>query len=273
MAYIIDLKQTPKAPPTGSFLYYCYRKLGVNTLSDIMTLENFQFQVMNTAERYAEAAISAQKLQWWQTEIDQIYSNSPSHPIAKSLLPLTDKYQIEGQTLNQFIQQNQTLLFGQDFENHQALIDFIDQTYLPIEMIKAKICLDQKTLDEKTIAVLAHLTRSNEIIRRIHQLPHHLQRDIHSIPLSDITIIATEDYKQSIEQQTNTACQSLVQLAKKEADIARTLPQPLSIEKLKPFLIKNNLSLCLLKKLQKNNFPVFQTATALSPIKMLLNSL
>ena len=273
MAYIIDLKQTPKVPPTGSFLYYCYRKLDANTLSNIMTLENFQFQIMDAAEHYTEAAISAKKLQWWQTEIDQIYSNSPSHPIAKSLLPLTEKYQIEGQTLNQFIQQNQILLFGQDFENHQALIDFIDQTYLPIELIKAKICLDQKTLDKKIIAVLTHLTRSNEIIRRIHQLPHHFQRDIHSIPVSDIKAIDIEDYKQAIEQKTSTACQNFIQLAKKEADIARTPPQPSSIGKLKPFLIKNNLSLCLLKKLEKKNFPVFQMAIALSPIRMLINSI
>ena len=70
-------------------------------------------------------------------------------------------------------------------------------------------------LDEKIIAILTHLTRSNEIIRRIHQLPHHLQRDIHSIPVPDIKSVNIGDYRLAIEQQTSTACQNLIQLTKK----------------------------------------------------------
>ena len=93
---------------------------------------------MDTAEHYTEASIAAKKLQWWQTEIDRIYSNSPSHPIAKSLLPITNKYHIEGQILNQFIQQNLSLLSGQEFENYEMLFRFIDQTYLPMENYQSK---------------------------------------------------------------------------------------------------------------------------------------
>ncbi len=261
----------PSSPETDTLLYYSYRKVSSEKIQQLMALENFVFQITEAVEHYKEAAVTAQKLQWWEAEINRLYSNQPTHPLSKQLMPLIDNDFLSGEILNHFLHQNQQLLFGQQFETPDALYQFIDETYLPLELSKATCLLLPARIDDQHKEIITHLTRANEVIRRIDQLPHHIQREIFSFPIATDT--KTPPTQQYAEKHLLEICQQLETLATQSYQQAYQIINPIIARELRPFLIKNKLFMKILKKMQKKQFPVLRQSIRLSPLSMALLSL
>ncbi|ROH88181.1 squalene synthase HpnD [Pseudomethylobacillus aquaticus] len=92
-----------KAAASGSSFYYSFLFLPKPRREAITALYAFCREVDDIADECSDAAIAANKLAWWRSEIANLYAGKPQHPVSKALQPAIASYGLAEEHLQEII--------------------------------------------------------------------------------------------------------------------------------------------------------------------------
>jgi|SRR5450830_6923 len=92
-----------KTAKSGSSFYYSFMFLSKQKREAITALYAFCREVDDIADECTELHIAQVKLNWWRSEIENLYQNKPTHPVSKALLIPIKTYHLDAEHFNEII--------------------------------------------------------------------------------------------------------------------------------------------------------------------------
>ena len=92
-----------KAAQSGSSFYYSFLFLPPDRRRAITALYAFCREVDDVVDEVADAGVARAKLAWWRTEIANLFSGQPQHPVTRALAPFAVAFRIDAQRLNEIV--------------------------------------------------------------------------------------------------------------------------------------------------------------------------
>jgi phytoene synthase len=92
-----------KTAQSGSSFYYSFMFLSKQKREAITALYAFCREVDDIADECTELHIAQTKLNWWRSEIENLYQNKPTHPVSKALLIPIETYHLDAEHFNEII--------------------------------------------------------------------------------------------------------------------------------------------------------------------------
>ena len=92
-----------KAAASGSSFYYAFLFLPPQRRAAITAFYAFCREVDDVVDEVQDPTVAAQKLHWWQIEVQSSFAGNPQHPVMKALMPLTGDFGITAQHLQDVI--------------------------------------------------------------------------------------------------------------------------------------------------------------------------
>jgi phytoene synthase len=92
-----------KAAASGSSFYYAFLFLPPQRRAAITAFYAFCREVDDVVDEVQDPTVAAQKLHWWQIEVQSSFAGYPQHPVMKALMPLTGDFGITAQHLQDVI--------------------------------------------------------------------------------------------------------------------------------------------------------------------------
>jgi phytoene synthase len=92
-----------KTAKSGSSFYYSFMFLSKQRREAITALYAFCREVDDIADECTELSIAQVKLNWWRSEIENLYQNKPIHPVTKALLIPVKTYHLDAEHFNEII--------------------------------------------------------------------------------------------------------------------------------------------------------------------------
>jgi phytoene synthase len=92
-----------KAAQSGSSFYYSFLFLPPERRRAITALYAFCREVDDIVDEVHEVDVARTKLAWWRTEIANLFSGQPQHPVTKALAPFVGTYRIDAARMNEIV--------------------------------------------------------------------------------------------------------------------------------------------------------------------------
>lgn len=92
-----------KAAQSGSSFYYSFRFLPLETRRAITALYAFCREVDDVVDETHDEQVARTSLNWWRSEIANLYSGTPQHPVTRALQPHIQRLQLPQSQLQQVI--------------------------------------------------------------------------------------------------------------------------------------------------------------------------
>ncbi len=92
-----------KAAQSGSSFYYSFRFLPLETRRAITALYAFCREVDDVVDETHDENVARTTLNWWRSEVANLYANNPQHPVTRALQPHVARLQLPQQQLLQII--------------------------------------------------------------------------------------------------------------------------------------------------------------------------
>ena len=92
-----------KAAASGSSFYYAFLFLPTQRRAAITAFYAFCREVDDVVDEVQDPTVAAQKLHWWQMEVQNSFAGNAQHPVMKALMPLTGEFGITAQHLQDVI--------------------------------------------------------------------------------------------------------------------------------------------------------------------------
>ncbi len=83
-----------KAAKSGSSFYYSFLFLPEHQRHAIISVYAYCREVDDIVDSQAEPTIKYTKLNWWRTEINNLYRGTPQHPITQALEPVIESFNL-----------------------------------------------------------------------------------------------------------------------------------------------------------------------------------
>ena len=92
-----------KAAQSGSSFYYSFRFLPLETRKGITALYAFCREVDDVVDETHDEGVARTTLNWWRSEIGNLYAGNPQHPVTRALLPHVTRLKLPQQEFLQII--------------------------------------------------------------------------------------------------------------------------------------------------------------------------
>jgi phytoene synthase len=92
-----------KTAESGSSFYYSFMFLSKQRRDAITALYAFCREVDDIVDECTEHHIAQVKLDWWRSEIENLYNHKPIHPVTKALLPHIQTFNLSVEHFNEII--------------------------------------------------------------------------------------------------------------------------------------------------------------------------
>ena len=92
-----------KAAASGSSFYYSFLFLPKPRREAITALYAFCREVDDIADECHEPDVARTKLNWWRTEIGNLFAGNPQHPVSKALVPAIQNYDLKEEYFQEII--------------------------------------------------------------------------------------------------------------------------------------------------------------------------
>ena len=92
-----------KAAASGSSFYYAFLFLPPQRRAAITAFYAFCREVDDVVDEVQDPTVAAQKLHWWQIEVQSSFAGNAQHPVMKALMPLAAEFGITAQHLQDVI--------------------------------------------------------------------------------------------------------------------------------------------------------------------------
>ncbi len=92
-----------KAAASGSSFYYSFLFLPQDKRRAITALYAFCREVDDIVDECKDSNVARSTLNWWRSQVDEIYGGKPQHPVALALVPVTAKFNLAKEHLLEII--------------------------------------------------------------------------------------------------------------------------------------------------------------------------
>lgn len=92
-----------RAAASGSSFYYSFLFLGAEKRRAITAFYAFCREVDDVADEASDIAVARAKLAWWRTEVANLATGTPTHPVTKALAPFVAPMGLDAARMNEII--------------------------------------------------------------------------------------------------------------------------------------------------------------------------
>ena len=83
-----------KAAKSGSSFYYSFLFLPAKQKQAIIALYAFCREVDDVVDECSDPSLASNKLEWWRSEINNLFAGTPNHPVTQALKTSTENYNL-----------------------------------------------------------------------------------------------------------------------------------------------------------------------------------
>jgi len=256
-----------KAAQSGSSFYYSFLFLPAERRRAITALYAFCREVDDVVDEASEMPLAAAKLAWWRSELANLYSGNPQHPVTRALLPFIETYSLSKEHLGEIIDGMEMDLRQSRYLDWPGLEAYCYRVASVVGLLAAGIFgyRDERTLDyARNLGIAFQLTniirdvgedaRKNRVYLPIEDLKRF------NVPAADI-----------LQARESPAFRSLMAFEAERArgfyDRAMSALPPGDRRAQRPGLIMAAIYRALLEEIQRDGFRVLTQRTSLTPLR------
>ena len=256
-----------KAAASGSSFYYAFLFLPPHRRAAITAFYAFCREVDDVVDEVLDPSVAAQKLHWWQMEVQSSFAGNAQHPVMKALMPLTADFGITAQHLQEVIAGCQMDLSQTRYLDFAGLQSYCHLVAGVVGEVAARIfgqSQDQTTHYAHQLGLAFQLTN---IIRDVGE--DALRGRIY-LPVNELQQFNVSA-KDILERRDSPAFQALMTFQYERAQglyeqALAALPQA-DWRSQKPGLMMASIYRTLLVEIQASGFPVLRQRVALTPLR------
>ena len=256
-----------KAAASGSSFYYAFLFLPLYRRAAITAFYAFCREVDDVVDEVQDPSVAAQKLNWWQMEVQSSFAGNAQHPVMKALMPLTADFGITAQHL-------QDVIAGCQMDLNQT-------RYLDFASLQRYCHLVAGVVGEVAARIFGQ--SQEETTRYAHQLGlafqlTNIMRDVGEDALRGRIYLPVNELQQFevsakdiLERRDSPGFQALMTFQYERAQglyeqALAALPQ-VDWRSQKPGLMMASIYRTLLMEIQAAGFPVLRQRVALTPLR------
>ena len=256
-----------KAAASGSSFYYAFLFLPPYRRAAITAFYAFCREVDDVVDEVQDPSVAAQKLNWWQMEVQSSFAGNAQHPVMKALMPLTADFGITAQHL-------QDVIAGCQMDLNQT-------RYLDFASLQRYCHLVAGVVGEVAARIFGQ--SQEETTRYAHQLGlafqlTNIMRDVGEDALRGRIYLPVNELQQFevsakdiLERRDSPGFQALMTFQYERAQglyeqALAALPQ-VDWRSQKPGLMMTSIYRTLLMEIQAAGFPVLRQRVALTPLR------
>jgi len=258
-----------KAAQSGSSFYYSFLFLPTEQRKAIMALYAFCREVDDIVDECTDKGIAAQKLQWWQTEIERVYQGLPEHPIGKAIKASKERFRLNKELFEQILQGMTMDLNYQGYETFEDLKLYCHCVASVPGLLASEIFGYE---DPKTLDYARNLGLAFQLVNIIRDVGEDANRGRVYIPeaeLAQFSLSAADILKKN--DSDNFRALMKFQATRARDYYQKALEALPKVDKLKQGsgLIMAKIYFTLLDEIEKSNFQVLHQNISLTPLRKL----
>jgi phytoene synthase len=256
-----------KAAASGSSFYYAFLFLPPHRRAAITAFYAFCREVDDVVDEVLDPSVAAQKLHWWQMEVQSSFAGNAQHPVMKALMPLTADFGITAQHLQDVIAGCQMDLNQTRYLDFAGLQRYCHLVAGVVGEVAARIFGQSQ---EKTTHYAHQLGLAFQLTNIVRDVGEDALRGRIYLPVNELQQFEVSA-KDILERRDSPAFQALMSFQYERAQglyekALAALPQA-DWRSQKPGLMMASIYRTLLVEIQAAGFPVLRQRVALTPLR------
>ncbi len=256
-----------KAAASGSSFYYAFLFLPPHRRAAITAFYAFCREVDDVVDDVLDPSVAAQKLHWWQMEVQSSFAGNAQHPVMKALMPLTADFGITAQHLQDVIAGCQMDLNQTRYLDFASLQRYCHLVAGVVGEVAARIFGQSQ---EETTHYAHQLGLAFQLTNIVRDVGEDALRGRIYLPVNELQQFEVSA-KDILERRDSPAFQALMSFQYERAQglyekALAALPQA-DWRSQKPGLMMASIYRTLLVEIQAAGFPVLRQRVALTPLR------
>ena len=256
-----------KAAASGSSFYYAFLFLPPQRRAAITAFYAFCREVDDVVDEVQDPTVAAQKLHWWQMEVQNSFAGNPQHPVMKALMPLAAEFGITAQHLQDVIAGCQMDLNQTRYLDFAGLQRYCHLVAGVVGEVAARIFGQSQ---DETTHYAHQLGLAFQLTNIIRDVGEDALRGRIYLPVNELQQFEVSA-KDILERRDSAAFQALMAFQYERAQnlyeqALADLPQA-DWRSQKPGLMMASIYRTLLVEIQAAGFPVLRQRVALTPLR------
>jgi len=256
-----------KAAASGSSFYYAFLFLPPHRRAAITAFYAFCREVDDVVDEVQDPSVAAQKLNWWQMEVQSSFAGNAQHPVMKALMPLTADFGITAQHLQDVIAGCQMDLNQTRYLDFAGLQRYCHLVAGVVGEVAARIFGQSQ---EETTHYAHQLGLAFQLTNIMRDVGEDALRGRIYLPVNELQQFEVSA-KDILERRDSPAFQALMTFQYERAQglyeqALAALPQA-DWRSQKPGLMMASIYRTLLVEIQAAGFPVLRQRVALTPLR------
>ena len=256
-----------KAAASGSSFYYAFLFLPPQRRAAITAFYAFCREVDDVVDELQDPGVAAQKLHWWQIEVQNSFAGNAQHPVMKALMPLTGDFGITAQHLQDVIAGCQMDLNQTRYLDFAGLQRYCHLVAGVVGEVAARIFGQSQ---DETTHYAHQLGLAFQLTNIIRDVGEDALRGRIYLPVNELQQFEVSA-KDILERRDSAAFQALMafQYERAQGLYAQALADLPAADwrSQKPGLMMASIYRTLLVEIQAAGFPVLRQRVALTPLR------
>ena len=256
-----------KAAASGSSFYYAFLFLPPQRRAAITAFYAFCREVDDVVDEVQDPTVAAQKLHWWQIEVQSSFAGNPQHPVMKALMPLTGDFGVTAQHLQDVIAGCQMDLNQTRYLDFAGLQRYCHLVAGVVGEVAARIFGQSQ---DETTHYAHQLGLAFQLTNIIRDVGEDALRGRIYLPVNELQQFEVSA-KDILERRDSAAFQALMafQYERAQGLYAQALADLPAADwrSQKPGLMMASIYRTLLVEIQAAGFPVLRQRVALTPLR------
>jgi len=190
-----------KTANSGSSFYYSFMFLPKQKREAITALYAFCREVDDIADECTDLQIAQTKLNWWRSEIENLYSGQPQHPVSKALVEPIQTYNLDAEHFIEIIDGMEMDLNFNRYEDFKQLQLYCYRVASVVGLLSAQIF---EFNNRKTLKFAHDLGMAFQLTNIIRDVGEDARRNRIYLPLDELAKfnVTEEDILKSRESES-----------------------------------------------------------------------
>ena len=258
-----------KAAQSGSSFYYSFRFLAPDRRRAITALYAFCREVDDIADEVSDVNIARAKLGWWRSELANLFSGHPQHPVTKALEPAVKSFGVDQSRLNEIIDGMEMDLTRHRYSDFDSLRLYCHRVAGVVGQLSASIFGFTRT---ETLEYAENLGLAFQLTNIIRDVGEDARRDRIYLPADEMQRFGVS-VESVMSAQYTPAFEQLMAFqaarAKSLYDEAFQALLPEDRRQQRPGLIMAGIYRTLLDEVEREQFRVMHQRISLTPLRKL----